>query len=483
MINMSEKSEIMKGDYSDRLDALLKQNDPLKVWEEICVSLHAETLTTENCFPWLGRVAVFLKQSGYLEKGIELLEKYCDLCGDDGDRIALKLWRQELSRSSWSMARKDSKRTSQAFLPGEKQPMSFVMMWEKLFPFGSLAKEAVWNLPAPIIAYDLLITFNSTMQGFVGWDLSSGRLIWESGVIAACLEYAMTPVYLDPYLYFLTPGSIRRKSIRGSNNPMEVLTTSKDLHPYLYAAPLAWGKTFVTVVPGQIFLYNHGSGQSRWYPMSLKDQEHLQMPVVCNHDLYILSNRGRLFRLSQDYKLEIVSNLSDQKMIYGAPVVVAEKIYFECVTPQGVRQIGCYNFQEAKVYLKKLEEEICSVTHTHLNFPPIAGDNSVFFCSDNHTRLYQAQQLGEVLEVIPIQMFTQNSGILLNQLPQFYSFMLHNIFLSKNNTGFSYINTFNGKANMVAFLPHRWEIISQPISYGNKLLIVCKEGIKCYEII
>jgi hypothetical protein len=165
----------------------------------------------------LGELACKFKEEGSLENAVEVLEQKCKLSGDRGDKTALKFWIAELDKAGWFMARKDSQHTSRSIINID-QPLNFQHLWSYSYSHGPIAIRETLNLPSPVIARDMLITFDESLQGFIGLDVKSGAMQWESGIVANRLDYSMTPVYCRPYLFFTVPGSIRKLPLQNSNH-------------------------------------------------------------------------------------------------------------------------------------------------------------------------------------------------------------------------------------------------------------------------
>lgn len=432
----------------------------------------------------LGDLAYKFKHAGLFENAVEVLEKKCELIGDPGEKTALKHWIKELNTIGWFMARRDSHRTSRSTIGKGNQPLNFQHLWSYSFPNGPISIQETLNLPSPIIARDMLITFNESLQGFIGLEIKSGIIQWESGVIVSKLDYSMTPIYVRPYLFFVVPGSVKRISIYNSSGSAG-FKTSTYIRMAPYSTPLCWGKAIVFSFLSHVFICDQENDKGDFYSVPLRDNEILKAPIVCNNDLFFLSNFGRVFRLPErkgESEMHCIKELpNDANIVYSAPCAVEDAIYFERVNKNGLRQVGCYIPSNNHYIFTDLSDEFCNTNHSHLNFAPISAGDGVLFCSDNYSRLYKIKQAGDMIEIVPINIRSQIPSTEIGTLSQIYSSTLNSYFLSKSFGGFLYINLINCIATNEIFQPQRWEMICQPIVYANKILFVCKEGVTCYE--
>lgn len=460
----------------------IKEGDLMRA-RKLLVNALKNEVQPETLGPLLGELAYKFKQEGLFENAVEVLEKKCKLTGDKGDKTALKFWLEELNMIGWFMARRDSQHTSRS-TTGIDQKLNFQHLWSYSFPHGPMAIQETMNLPSPVIARDMLIIFNEYLQGFIGLEIRSGVIQWESGIVANSLDYSMSPVYSRPDIFFAVPGSIKRMSVYNSGGVMETVASSTYIQMTPYLAPLVWNNAIIFSFLSHVFVYDQESNRGTFYSISLKKDEMLRSPVVCNNDLFFLSNLGRVFQFPREQsnsEMICIKELpSDNDTVYSVPCVVGDSVYFEALNKDGLRQIGCYMPYNNHYVLSDLINEFCNVSHSHFNFSPMSVGDSALFCSDTHPRLYKARQAGDMIEIVPINIRSQIPSINAAPLPQIYSSVINSHFLSKSIRGFLYINLINGSATFEAFQQVPWEIISQPIVYGNKILFGCKEGVICY---
>lgn len=486
-INTPGIAERMMEEISHRVNQALERGDLFQARQLVLQALQhgGNPETVGQC---LGKLACKFKQVGQVEQALELLERKCRLLGDQGDQAALKRWQREFKNIGWSMARRDPQHSSRTTLVRKEGPMRFRSQWHYTFPAGSLNPEEPLNLPAPIIAQDMLITFHDSRQGFIGLDLNSGTLQWESGVLAESLDFSSTPVYRRPRLYCAVPGFVKRLSPLDTGTPAEIVESNHHLAPAPHTAPLAWGEFLVFPGVSELLIYDLQRDRKSYYGMELKDNELLRLPVVCRDKLFLFTNLARVFTWDpKEPGITLVKDLSPKvEVTCSAPCAVDQAIYFELVTREGHRRVGCYLPEEDRHFSRELTsdpKELCGLEHRHLLFPPIAADNGVVLCSDVFSRLYKASLAGDQMEVLPLTLGNEPSSTAIDRIAQVYSSTLNSFLLSKSYGGFCVVNLLNGSAVTEVFQPQPWEMISQPIVYGNKVLFVCNEGVTCYEVL
>ena len=463
----------------------IKEGDLIQARKLLFEALKNET-QPEGLSPFLGELAYKFKQQGLFENAVEMLDKKCKLTNDRGDKAVLKLWLEELDTSGWFMARRNSQRTSRSMIGNKNSPLRFHRLWNYSFPNGPIPIQETINFPSPIIARDMLITFNEFLEALIGLSVKSGVVEWESGIVTNRFDYSMTSVYIRPYLFLAVPGSLKRILMYNSGSAFETVESSEHIQMSAYSVPVVLGKVAIFTFLSHVFVYDHEKERGKFYSISLRTGEMLRAPIVCNNDLFFLSNFGRIFQLPKEKdnpEIMLVKELPcDGGEAYSAPCTIDDAIYFETVNKEGLRRVGCYIPNDNRHIFGDLKDEFCNASHSHLNFTPISAGDGALFCSDTYPRLYKAKQVADVIEIVQIKIRTHIPSININPLSQIYSSTLNSYLVSKSLGGFLYVNLMNGIAAAEVFQPQQWEMVSQPIFYGNKILFVCREGVMCYEV-
>lgn len=476
-------------DIAQQVTQALEQGD-LSQAREVALKAYHDQGSSETFDRCLGILACKFKEAGLVEQALELLEKKCqpELEADPGDRAALKHWRKDLDNISWSMARRDPQHSSRAVLEPEDQPLGWRPQWSHRFPKEFPELEETFNLPAPIIARDMLIIFDGSGQGLIGLDLNSGAKQWESGILSANLDFSSTPVYIRPFLYLMVPGFVKRLSLQEAGTSLEtIVESSPQVTPAPYTAPLAWGELLIFPCASHLLIYDRQKDRNNYYGVELKENEILRLPVIYGDRLFLFTNLARIFTWSPGRaEVTILKDLSSQEEITcSAPCAVDRLIYFELVTQEGKRRVGCYCPEEdfhLSWELTKDPKELCGREHAHLFFPPLATNAGVVMCSDVVPTLYKARLVEKQMEVLPLPVRSTPEAQEIDRISQIYSCTCNSLLLSKGYSGFSVINLLNGNAENEVFQAQRWDMISQPVIYGRKVLFVCRKGVACYEI-
>jgi hypothetical protein len=460
----------------------LEQGDLLHARDLAIQALDAEGPTIE-VIDLIGKVDSKLKKNGFIENSVDMIDRLSRATSEAGIQIVLNIRCKELESEAWPMARKDAKHTSCSLRFGDSRSLRFKTLWSYSFPHGPIPIEGILDIPASIIANDHFVAPTGNLQGFIGLELTTGRILWESGPLASKLDFSMSPAYIKPHIYFFSEGVCKR--IQMSESTAEVIQISSAMRLLSYSAPITWRNSLVAAFIDHLFIYNPGLESGTLYPLNLREGEFLRMPTVSAGNLYLFTNKGRIYILpssEENQEIVLIKEFPWSDAINSTPCVLDEKLYFESVNTEGRRRLCCYLPLDDRLFFHELRDEFCRTDHSHLDYPAVACKDGVLFTSDTHRRLYKVMQTGELLEAVPINTYSPSENGGLTFISQFFSTTFGSFFISKSHGGFVAISLINGDARTEFFSPHRWEMISQPVFYGSKALFFCREGIKCYEV-
>jgi len=425
------------------------------------------------------------RRQGLRQEAIKFLEDYCLENPGDLDMVTtLKVWKKELVTENWTMSRRDSNRSSceEDFGPWSK----LINLWSYKFP-APFTQKSLPDIPSPIIANDMVIVPNSTLQSFVGLRISDGHCFLSPEILGGRLSYASTPLYLNPFLIFALNGGLYQISFGQDKLSLSSSVSDRRIELISYCAPMIIKETAVFGFRGWIFLYKPKTGEIKFIPYKLKkENDTLLSPVGWEEEMVFLSRFGQLCRLRIDEFEQAALSIEDIDRLDGsvcsAPSLVKDRLYFESLGPEGVRNICEYSLSgEGGLRMEGLEEGLCSQEDTHLYFPPIVFQDGVIVSSDIGPCLYYVQG-GYSLRITPIDIRVQEGNLRVYQTSHIFAFVLGNNLISKFPKGFFSVNLANPEQGTIDIFRPPTEIIAQLISYSRRVFFMTKVGVKCYVV-
>ena len=425
------------------------------------------------------------RRQGLRQEAIRLLGDYCFENPGDLDMVTtLKVWEKELLTENWTMARRDSNRSSceEDFGPWSK----LINLWSYEFP-SPFTVESLPDIPSPIIANDMVIVPDSTLQSFVGLRISDGHCFLSPNILGGRLSYASTPLYINPFLIFALNGGIYQISFGQDKLQLSSSVSDQRIELISYCAPMTIKETAVFGLRGWILLYRPKTGQAKFIPCELKkENDTLLSPVGWEGEAVFLSRFGQLCRLRIDefeqaaLLIEDIEQLDDS--ICSAPSLVKDRLYFESLSPEGLRSMCEYSLSgEGGLRMEGLEEGLRSQEDTHLYFPPIVFQDGVIVSSDIASCLYYVQG-GYSLRITPIDVKVREGNLRVYQVSHIFASGLGKNLIGKFPKGFFSVNLGNPEQGTIDIFRPPTEIVAQPISYSRRVFFMTKVGVKCYAV-
>lgn len=431
--------------------------------------------------------AILLRSQGLREKAIRSLEDYClKNPGDLDMAVTLKVWKKEISQEGWAMARRNAARSSCDERFGEWSRLLELWGYEFPIPFP---QETLPDIPSPIVANDMVIVPDPSLQSFLGLRVSDGHSLPSRKVLGGKLSYASTPVYLPPFLLFASNGSLWQISFSKDEISSSPIMKDSRIQILRYCTPMSIGEVAIFGLREWILLYRPQTNEARFIPYKLSRKDDvISTPLQWNGEAVFVSRYGEILRVSfREDELE-GAELSIRKIeevtdaVCSPPCLCGNSLYFESLNPDGLRSICEYSLSgDGELKMEGIEEGVCSPEDTHLHFPPIVFQDGVIVSSDIEPRLYYAQG-GYPMRVLPINIEIHKGSLRIHQISHIFAFILGSRLVGKTPKGFFYLNLLDpGEGGIEIFRPPT-EMIAQPINYGHRLFFMTMMGVKCYLV-
>lgn len=398
------------------------------------------------------------------------------------ERVERKIRNQPQSDtfSVWTMARKDCYRSS--FIPlGELQGKINITQ-QDYFSFDSPVNPVFLpNIPSLVVAGDMIVFPDVSMKTFRGVKISNiNEVVWKPGMLADRLTYSSTPVYMSPYLFFSLGNSIRRVDLSKPNPSIESLVADPKLQMSPYCAPTAYENIVIFAFRECVYCYDLDEDKGNFISLDIIDQEDiLRSPVICDGELIILSQSGRIFIIDILTGCLIKADTLPIKGIYSAPCVMGNNIYFEIFDEElNSRKVGAYCPKDGSIVTEELTDELCSPEDMHLNFSPLVFGDTVLVASDVSPVFYKVRRTGSLLENIPLELDIQVGHQRVTSVFHVFSVVVGSYLISKSMQGFFYVNLDDPSSNRIENMNS--EMVTQPIVNGERVFFLCKDGIECF---
>ena len=353
------------------------------------------------------------------------------------------------------------------------------------------------NLPRILIIDGLFILPNPKENKFEAYtivNIENGICLHHQWGIDfnTPLAYGSTPIYHGLHLYSVVSGGIQKTNVISGKTELINNTSGMDaaqIEPLSGCAPLKCemnGKPMIVVgVKQGILLFDFANNTSKYIPHSFFDEEKAPLsPTLCGRYVVFTSKQGGMLSLDIDTYPFKRKSLSAENMSFSAPVSLNRLVYFEVLNESGPRTLACFDpnsgrFTKAadidKEPTQNLDARRALFTH-----PPLTDGK----------RLYLSDRFGYV-----VYTYDSSKGSLREkQLPDevekhrfipHQSIVVNNRIYSAHRSGLTVMGTdlnfhvHTHLLTMTQLTPP--EPVAQPISYGGKLYILCKDRLICHD--
>ena len=380
----------------------------------------------------------------------------------------------------WSMARKDCYRSS--YVPLGESHGRINMSQQGSLSFDTIINEKFLpDIPCPVVAGNIVVFPDGSMKSFRGVKASNvNEVVWKPGVLADRLTYASTPVSAPPFLFFSVGNSIKCVDLSSPNPSAKNIVADPKLQISPYCAPMAYENTIIFAFRECVYCYDLDEEKGNFISLNIADpQDTLRSPVICDGELVILSQKGRIFILdilTGCLKKEATISI---KGVYSAPCAVESNVYFELFDEtNNSRKIAAYCPEDESFVLEDLGDELCSQEDMHLNISPFLFRDSVLVAADVSPVFYRTCRTGNLFEITPLELDIQVGHQRIVSVSHVFSTVLGSYLISKSEQGFFYVNLDDLSSYRVENLIS--EMVTQPIVDKDRIFFLCRGGIECF---
>lgn len=346
---------------------------------------------------------------------------------------------------------------------------NFIHSWFYPLSFETLS-------PPPVIVGDLVVLPVLNEGSILALKVANGEKVWKIENIFPSNEY-VNLLFVYPYLYVYNSRIIKR--ILMELNKINSETIYNDSNNFLPSFPVVNVKSHKIYFPVNKGLFVHDTWRSlikgKIYQTEVKKDEIL-FPVMVGEKVFAFSTKGKIYKLSS-HKMEIYSAICDYEHI-SPPIANRKWIYFEGYS-KGRRTINAWSDEIKNPLSLSLPDLICSIDDIHFHHPPYLYKDGVLLISCEEAKLYYVKVVENKLDMKEININISIGGRKVVNIEFLFSTItLSSYFISRVPEGFFYINLEDPTNKGMEFF--RGEIMSKPLIFKNRLILLCKDGIRCY---
>ena len=350
---------------------------------------------------------------------------------------------------------------------------------------GLLAIDGLIVVPNPrekrLDAYTIV---NDSNQGTLNlrWSISfSGEL-----------TYGSTPIYHGLHLYAVVPGGIQKTSVIDGDTELISNINGVDaarIEPIPACTPMKCdvnGKpTMVVGLNRGMLLFNFAESSGEYIKHNFFEAANTpRSPTLCGQYIVFTSRRGDIFALNIGTTRFKIRCVPTKKMSFSAPVSLNGLVYFEALSHSGNRSLDRFDPKSGKLSkardMDNEPENGFENRRTLFLHPPLT----------NGKRLFLSDRFGQ-----GVYTYDSNRGALpIKQLPDgagqhrfvpHQSIVMNNHIYAVHSAGLTMWEVGQGWQAQTYSLarghPTNPRPVARPIRYGDKLFILCKDRLICWD--
>jgi hypothetical protein len=346
-----------------------------------------------------------------------------------------------------------------------------VLDWFYPMPFEHLS-------PPPVMVADLIVIPAVKEKKLLALKVTNGEVVWKLEHVPILDEYVMVS-FCHPYLYIYNTKRIERLMIGLQTLRQEAIYDDSDSMTSYPSFPLIDEKTHTILFSVNKGLLSHDIRRKRGKlsQMVLEENDTLFPIAMEGSDSFILSRKGSVYKLFSD-RLEPYHYISNNEFV-SPPVspIGSNWVYFEGYR-DGKRMINAWARGSKKVFSKKIPDTLCSAADIHFHRPPIAYEDGVILISCQKPKIYYGKAFGNDIDLKEIEIDIGIGAKRVVNIEYLFSLVIGTYFISRIADGFFYVNLEDCNDNGLEFF--RREMISKPLIFRNRLILLCNDGVRCY---
>ncbi len=338
--------------------------------------------------------------------------------------------------------------------------------------FHSMAFDAICH--ASTIVGDVIVLPAVNDGGLLAMKVSNGEIVWKVSNIG--VDQNTKIMFCYPYIYLFSSRVVQRIMMGLDTITPEInYSVPQDYtdHPTF---PLSYGKTIYFPVEGGLFIHNIFRKSGSLMQLSENNNRNI-FPVKSGKDIFVVSQKGNIYKLTSD-KLELHHTIPSFEII-SPPIssVNGKWIYFEGYK-DGNRMINALKPDSNTILSKQIPDAYCSVDDIHFHSPPVLYKDGVLIISSQEPMVYYAKCIGNDMDLKEMRIDISTGLRKVLNIEALFSLFTDPLFISHIPDGFFYINMDEKTESGIEFFGS--ELMGRPLIFNNKLILICKDGVRCY---
>lgn len=347
-------------------------------------------------------------------------------------------------------------------------PEHFSRVWFRPMRIDDITKT-------PVIVGDAMVIPLFSDGALLGLKAGNGEIAWKLSNLG--IDKHTRLVFLYPYLYLFSQKIVQRILMGPDTMAPETLYSGSDLHDNRQSFPLSDGKMIYFPVIGGLFVHNVFRRSGTFVRLNSEYSESL-FPVKKGKDIFFFSQKGNVYTLASD-SLNLSHTLGSFDLV-SPPASPANGtwIYFECFN-NAKRMISAWRPESNTILSNPLPDDLYTQEDVSFHHPPLVYKDGALVVSTQGPVVYHAACIGTTMDLRDIRIDITAGIRRVMNVEFLFSLIIDSLFISRTSDGFFYMDLTDKTQGNIEFFGS--ELMSRPLCFGNRLFLVCKDGVRCYS--
>ncbi len=330
--------------------------------------------------------------------------------------------------------------------------------------------------PPPVMAGDVVIVPVIENGRLLSLKISNGDVAWRLENVLASHGHIRLSFYY-PYLYIYSTKRVERVMLELETLKIESIYNNPDSVTTYLSFPWVDEKTHTMLFSVNEGLLSHDIWRKRadLFQIDITKSDAL-FPITVGSDKFIFSRKGKIYKLSSA-KMSLYHSIPKSKVLSPPISLDNNWVYFESFF-KSKRMINVWSPKTKSVLSKALPDTFCSSEDAHFNNPPLIYKDGVLLISCQEPKLYYVKVVEGDIDLREIKIDVSVGVRKVLNIDYLFSLVNESFFISRVSDGFFYTNLEDTTDNGMEFFGS--EMMSRPLVFNNRLILLCKDGVRCY---
>ena len=330
--------------------------------------------------------------------------------------------------------------------------------------------------PPPVITGDVVIVPVIEDGSLLALKVPNGDVAWKlENVFASDGHIKLSFCY--PYLYIYSTKSVGRVMLGLETLKIEsIYNDPASLNTYP-SFPALNDKTHTFSFPVNTGLLSHDIWRTmgRMSKIDIKKDDSLY-PVMVESELFAFSGKGRIYSFSSG-RLNLCCAVPNCEVISPPVSPDSNWVYFESFF-KSKRMINVWSPKTKAILSKTLPDTFCSSEDANFNNQPFLYKDGVLLISSQEPELYYVKVVEGNIDLREIKIDVSIEARKVLNIDYLFSLISGSYFISRVSDGFFYTSLEDTRDNDMEFFGS--EMMSRPLVFNNRLILICRDGVRCY---